>query len=156
MPRDSNTWVITAGHAQFNIPDVPGLRDSSAIIGNLCELDSAVVIYLSYPHWAQAWLSAMLALYTSFDCCYVSYIVRVWSALSVFMLIVLKGKSLLVFLNELQSAWNEAFSIVSQPNTNYVGVARDVVCTVEFMAFRHAARTPWKPKNLSKSLLSLI
>jgi len=37
-----------------------------------------------------------------------------------------------------------------------VDVARAVACTVEFMAFRHATRTPLKPRKESKSLLSLI
>jgi len=55
-----------------------------------------------------------------------------------------------------QSAWKEAFNIASWPNTNCVGVACAVACTVEFMAFRHAARMPFKPKKESKSLLSLI
>jgi len=43
----------SSGHARFNIPDVPGLRDRSAIVGNLDKLDSAVVIYLCNPHWIQ-------------------------------------------------------------------------------------------------------
>jgi len=73
---------------RFNIPDVPGLRDSSAIVGDLCELDSAVVMHLSYSHWAQVRVSAMLVLQASFDCYHVSYIVRMWSAFSVFTLIV--------------------------------------------------------------------
>jgi len=42
-----------SGHARFNVPDVPGLRDRSAIIGDLDKLDSAVVIYLSDPHGIQ-------------------------------------------------------------------------------------------------------
>jgi len=52
--------------------------------------------------------------------------------------------------------WKEALNIASRPNTNCVGVARAVVCTVEFIAFRHAATTPLKPRKESRSLLSLI
>jgi len=55
-----------------------------------------------------------------------------------------------------QSAWNVSFNIASRPNTNCAGVARAVVCTVEFIAFRHAARTPLKPRRESRSHLSLI
>jgi len=55
-----------------------------------------------------------------------------------------------------QSAWNETFNIASRPNTNCVGVASAVECTVEFMAFPHVARTPLKPRKESKSRLSLI
>jgi len=34
-----------SGHVRFNVPDVPGLRDSSAIIGDLYELNNAIVIF---------------------------------------------------------------------------------------------------------------
>jgi len=51
-----------SGHARFNVPDVPGLRDRSAIvIGDLDELDSAVAVCLCNPHGIQAWIWAMLA-----------------------------------------------------------------------------------------------
>jgi len=66
MPR-----IIThgwSGHARFNIPDVPGLRDRSAVVfGDLDELDSAVVKHLCNPHGTQAWIWAMLAAFASFD-----------------------------------------------------------------------------------------
>jgi len=76
-----------SGHARFNIPDVPGLRDSSSIVGDLYELDSAVVIYLSDHHRIQVWISATLAFPTSIDYCHVFHVVRVWSPLSVLTLI---------------------------------------------------------------------
>jgi len=45
------------GHARFNVPNVPGLRDRSAVvIGNLDELDSAVVMCLCDPHGIQVWI----------------------------------------------------------------------------------------------------
>ena len=43
----------------------------------------------------------MLGLYASFDYYYISYIICMWSGLSIITLIVLKDKRLLVFLNEL-------------------------------------------------------
>jgi len=73
----------------------------SAVIGNLCEFDSAIVTCLSNPRWAQAWVSAMLALQASFDCCYISHIACMWSAFSIFTLIVWKDKPLLAFLDKL-------------------------------------------------------
>jgi len=78
-----------SGHARFNIPDVPGLRDSSAIIGNLYELDNAIVIYLSDPHGIEVCFSAMFELCASLDDSHVSHVVRVWSPLSILTLIVL-------------------------------------------------------------------
>jgi len=49
MPRTiTHGW---SGHARFNIPDVPGLRDRSAVVvGDLDELGSAVVAHLCNPH----------------------------------------------------------------------------------------------------------
>jgi len=46
-----------SGHVRFSVPDVPGLRDRSAVvIGDLDELDSAVVMHLCDPHGIQAWI----------------------------------------------------------------------------------------------------
>jgi len=81
-----------SGHAWFNVPDVPGLRDRSAIVGDLDELDSAVVIYLCDPHGIQAWIWAMLAFCASFDCHHIAYVVRVRLSLSVFMLVFLNDR----------------------------------------------------------------
>jgi len=52
-----------SGPALIDIPDGPCLVDSSAIIiGNLDELDSTIVIYLSYPIWSQVWVVTVLVL----------------------------------------------------------------------------------------------
>jgi len=71
------------------------------MIGNLDKLDSTVVTCLSYPHWVEVWVSAMLLLLASFDCYCVTYVVRVWSPFSILMLIVLNYKPLLTFFNKL-------------------------------------------------------
>jgi len=91
-----------SGHARFNVPDVPGLRDRSAVvIGNLDKLDSAVVIYLCNHHGIQVWIWAMLASFASFDYYHIAYVVCMWLSLSVFTLIVLNDKPLLSLFNEL-------------------------------------------------------
>jgi len=89
-----------SGHARFNIPDVPGLRDHSAIVvGDRDELDSAVVICLCNPHGIQVLIGAMLASCASYY--HITYVARMWLLLSVFMLIVLNDKPLLLFFDEL-------------------------------------------------------
>jgi len=145
-----------SGHVRFNIPDVSGLRDRSAIIGDLDELDSAVVICLSDPHRIQVWIGAMLALCASFDHWHASHVARMWLRLAVSRLLFWMISLCFHSLMNCKSAWNEAFNIASWPNTNCVGVARAAVCTAEFMAFRHATRTHLKPRKESESRLHLI
>jgi len=103
------------------------------------------VILIGSKH---ACISAMLVLSTSFDYCHISYITCVCEVHLAFSCLLFWRISfcLCSFIN-CHSAWNKAFSIVSQPNTNCDGVALEVVCTVEFMAFWHAPRMPWEPKN---------
>jgi len=55
-----------------------------------------------------------------------------------------------------QLASNDTLSSASRPHTSWDRVARDVVWTVEFIAFRHAASTPDQPNSGSRSYLSLI
>ncbi len=50
-----------------------------------------------------------------------------------------------------QSAWKEMFSRASRPNTNCVGVARLVVCTVDVTACLTALRIPFQWKSGSRS-----
>ena len=64
----------------MNIPDVPCLIDSSAvIISDLDELDSAIVTHLSYPTWSQVWVVTVLA---GADCHDVSDMVFMWDTCS--------------------------------------------------------------------------
>jgi len=91
-----------SGHARFNVLDVPGLRDRSAVvIAHLDELDSAVVIRLYNPHGIQVWIGAMLASCASFDCHHITFVVRMWLSLGVFTLVVLNDEPLLSFFDEL-------------------------------------------------------
>ena len=86
----------------MNIPDVPCLIDSSAvIIGDLDKLDSAIVIYLSYPIWSQVWVMTVLALLAGADCHDVSDMVLMWDACGVFSLLVLSDELLLSLFNAL-------------------------------------------------------
>jgi len=92
----------------------------------------------------------------SFDCDHIAYVVRMWLFLAFSHLLFWMTSLCFCSLMNCQSAWDEAFNIASWPIANWVGVARAVVCTAEFMAFRHAARTHLKPRKESKSRLSLI
>jgi len=86
----------------MNVPHVPCLVDSSAIvIGNLNELNSIIVICLSYPAWAQVRVMAMLTLLASADPCDVACIVCMWDSHNVFLLVVLSHKLLLLLLDAL-------------------------------------------------------
>jgi len=84
MPRMvTHGW---SGHVRFNVPDVPGLRDHSAVvICDLDELDSAIVIYLCNPHGIQVWIWAMLAPCASFDYYHIAYVLRMWLSFSIFL-----------------------------------------------------------------------
>ena len=86
----------------MNIPDVPCLIDSSAVvISNLDELDSAIVVHLSYPIWSQVWVMTVLALLAGADCHDISDMALMWDTCSVFSLIVLSDELLLSLLNVL-------------------------------------------------------
>jgi len=74
---------------------------SSVIFTDLDALDSAIVICLSHPVWAQTWFMAMLALLASSDHHEVAYMPLMWDSLSVFKLVVLSDKLLLQLFDEL-------------------------------------------------------
>jgi len=88
----SGTRRLTQGGsslARFDIPDVPYLGDSSAIIGDLDEPDSTIVIDVSNPLRSHVRVLAVLALHAGLDHHRVANIVCMCDACSVFSLIVL-------------------------------------------------------------------
>jgi len=153
-----STWCVThgrSGHAWFNILDVPYLR-APTLLASLTSLTVPLsytwVIHLGLNHGLAPCLRFAPALTASTTCTlYVCGVCLAFSCLLFWRI----SFCLPSFIN-CQFAWDEAFSIVSWPLTNCEGHARKVVCTVEFIVFRHAANMPWNPKDESRSIISLI
>ena len=64
----------------FRMLHVSQTDSSAVVIGDLDELDSAIVACLSHPMWSQVWVMTMLALLAGVDCHNISDIALMWDS----------------------------------------------------------------------------